>query len=184
VVLDQQGQVVAFLPNLSAQAVIVSISLSTQHFVPEQDRWLTVTTNGGATAGFNGVGNGGQALPNGYYHIQVRLSGGSVLDQPFYLEHQAWNGGTVAAMLPLHGDHALIAWNYSEAVNIKVGLYDLAGELVWVDHGVGMAGQIRWDLRTSSGRPVSSGIYLVKVDASSLDGSVEDVRMLKMAVLR
>jgi hypothetical protein len=68
-------------------------------------------------------------------------------------------------------------------VNISVGLYDLAGELVWSDHGVGMSGQLRWDLLTTGGRQVADGIYIVKASAGSLDGSVEDVRMLKLAVL-
>ena len=185
VVLDQMGHVVADLPALSSTASITGISLSTVHFVPEQDRLLLVTANGGGVSAFNGVGVGGVALPNGYYQVQVQLAGGTSYTQGFYLQHQAWNGGTVAAMLPPRGDHAIIEWNYSEAVNVKVDLYDVAGELVWVDHGNAVSsGQLRWNLTTSSGGPVASGIYIVKVDASSLDGSVEDVRMLMMAVLR
>lgn len=184
VVLDQMGHVVADLPALTSMGPITGISLSTVHFVPEQDRLLSVTANGGGVSAFNGVGVGGAALPNGYYQVQVQLANGTLYTQGFYLQHQAWNGGTVAAMLPPRGDHGIIAWNYSEAVNVNVNLYDVAGELVWVDHGVGVSGRLRWNLTTSSGSPVASGIYIVKVDASSLDGSVEDVRMLKMAVLR
>ena len=160
------------------------MSLSTTHFVPEQDRWLVVTGNTGGSASFNGVGSGGLQLPNGYYTVQVQLPGGGLIQRSFYLEHQAWNGGSLTARLPVRGDHALIMWNYAESVNVRIGLYDLAGELVWLDHGVGISGQIRWDLKTTGGSPVAQGIYLVKVDASSLDGSVEDVRILKMAVLR
>ena len=49
-----------------------------------------------------------------------------------------------------------IQWNYSEPVNVKAGFYDFAAS------------------------PLASGI----VAAKSLDASVEDVRMLKMAVFR
>ena len=184
VVLDPMGHVVANLPALSSLAPITGISLSTVHFVPEQDRWLTVSANGGGVSAFNGVGVGGAPLPNGYYLVQVQVVGGASFTQGFYLQHQAWNGTTVAAMLPPQGDHAIIAWNYPETVNIKVGLYDVAGELVWVGHGVGANGQLRWDLTTLSGGPVAQGLYVVTVNASSLDGAIEDARMLKMAVLR
>ena len=144
-----------------------------------------ISANGNAAifSKFNGVGPAG-VLPNGYYEIRATLSDGTVKDLFFYLEHKTWNGGVVQVSSSVHGGQAAVHWSYGEVVSVKVLFYDLAGELVWRDNAAGISGTLPWGLRSSSGRAVSDGIYLVKVDVSSLDGSVEDVHMLKLAVIR
>ncbi|HXB98200.1 MAG TPA: hypothetical protein VNZ54_09115, partial [bacterium] len=191
VVLDQQGNVVANLAPLHSGVPVTSLGLdtpsfsATNHFSPEQDRYLYVVGDNSPAVftKFNGVGPAG-VLPNGYYQVQAQLSNGSLVDLPFYLEHKNWNGGTVQVASSIHGSQAAVHWSYGEAVSVNVLFYDLAGELVWRDNGAGITGTLPWGLKSSSGRAVSDGIYLVKVDVSSLDGSVEDVHMLKLAVIR
>lgn len=181
----------ANLPTLHSGVPVNSLTLDnpsfvvTNQFVPEQDRYIYVVGDGNNAiyTKFNGVGPAG-VLPNGYYQVQAQLSDGSVVDLSFYLEHKTWNGGTVQVASSIHGSQAAVHWTYGEVVSVNVLFYDLAGELVWRDNGAGATGTLPWGLKSSSGRAVSDGIYLVKVDVSSLDGSVEDVHMLKLAVIR
>ncbi len=191
VVLDPQGNVVDTLPALQSGVPVTTLALNnpsfvvTNQFVPEQDRFLYVVGNGnpGTFIKFNGVGPAG-VLPNGFYQIQAVLSNGGTQTLSFYLEHKTWNGGIVQVASSIHGGQAAVHWSYGEVVSVKVLFYDLAGELVWRDNAAGISGTLPWGLKSSSGRAVSDGIYLVKVDVSSLDGSVEDVHMLKLAVIR
>jgi hypothetical protein len=191
VVLDPQGNIVANIPALQSGVPVNSLALNTPNFattnqfVPEQDRYLYIVGNGNRTtfSPFNGVGPAG-VLPNGFYQVQATLSNGRVQTLSFYLEHKSWNGGTVKVSSSIHGSQAAVQWSYGEVVTVNVLFYDLAGELVWRDNAAGTSGTLPWGLKSSSGRAVSDGIYLVKVDVSSLDGSVEDVHMLKLAVIR
>jgi hypothetical protein len=84
----------------------------------------------------------------------------------------------------LKSNFALLRWNYAEPVVIHFDIYNLAGELVWRMDGSGQMGQARWALNSASNQPVSGGVYLVKAHAVSADGAVEDIQILKLAVVR
>lgn len=183
-VLDQQRHVVADLGYYTSFGPVSSLTLDRIRFVPEQDRIMYGTDNNGGTLSWNGAGSGNSSLPNGYYRIQVQSPGGPQVEAQVYLEHQAWQAGSVAVSL-LKGDtQARIRWNYSEYVLLRFDLYNLAGELVWQARAEGPAGEVDWALSSASGAPTAGGIYILKSLASSVDGAVDDLRIIKLAVVR
>ncbi len=183
-VLDQQRNVVADLGIYYSQGAISALSLDLTRFVPELYRQLVGRDDRGGTVRWNGASDSGQPAPNGYYRLQVQSGAGGVLEAEFYLEHQPWSAGRVLVGLLPRASEARIVWNYSESVSMKFSLYNLAGELVWQARGVGSQGDLRWGLRSASGEEVSNGIYLLHCVASSLDGALEDEKVIKLAVVR
>lgn len=182
-ILDQQRRTVADLGTYSSPLVPVAIQLERQRFVPEQDRRMLIG-HGGYGIQFTGASGSGEPLPNGYYRAQLVLEDGTKLEAAFYLEHAAWEGGQVAVILPPRATEAWIAWNYPETVEIRFDLYNLAGELIWMGKASAQMGKIRWAMSSTSGQPVSGGVYLLRVRARSQDGSLEDEQVKKLAVVR
>ena len=183
-ILDQQRRVVADLGTYLAAGVISGAILPSGRFVPELDRVFLIRDNLGTGLGFRGTSSDGQPLPNGFYRVIVQQGSGAAIEVTFYLEHQAWNGGDVIAVLPPRASEALFRWNYGEVVNIRFDLYNLPGELVWQGRATAQSGDLHYALQSTSGQPIAAGIYVLKVQASSLDGAVDDLRFFKLAVVR
>jgi hypothetical protein len=183
-ILNQAGTVVADLGSFNVAAGVNGVSVALSHFVPEIDRTEPILAGSGPSIAFHGVDSGGAQLANGYYRVQLKTSTGATYFTAFYLQHQNWSGGSVIAALPLRGQEAVLAWNYPETVKISFDIYNLAGELVWQARAQAQIGQMRWPLRSASSQPVSGGIYLVKVRAVTLDGAADELRLLKLAVVR
>jgi hypothetical protein len=186
VILDQQNNVVANLGTQSEPNVVTTVTLNHSNFIPEVNVTLGIAPGPmGGLISFNGVGSNGQPLPNGYYTVQLQSAGGQVVDATFYLDHQAWNDGRVIVVAPPHASAAAILWNYGQAVDVKVEIFDLASEQVWKGSAADQAGgRIDWGLISASGRPAANGIYIMKFEADSLDGSLQDIRFVKIAVVR
>ncbi len=73
-----------------------------------------------------------------------------------------------------------IRYYLSEAAQVKIKIYDLAGDLVTEMVGTGYpqtANEIRWDLHS-----VQSGIYLARIEAKT--SQKHDVRIIKIAVVK
>lgn len=183
-ILDQQRHVVADLGTYLSNGIVTALNVDLSRFVPEQDGQLTGRDDQGGSLVWTGAGSGGTSLPNGYYRLQVQAPGGGTVEAEFYLIHQAWKAGTVAVSLLPRAREARIRWNYSEPVHIRFDLYNLAGELVWQDRGEGSSGEVRWGLTSASGGDAADGIYLLKCAASSLSGAVDDLNVVKLAVVR
>lgn len=183
-ILDQARRVVAEAGTYMAGGMVSSLTLSTERFIPELHRQLVATDNFGTTFVWTGAGDGGRSLPNGFYRFILLPAGGSEVEADFYLEHKPWNAGQVVVVLPPGAPEAIVIWAYSEAVNLRFDLYNLAGERVWQHRATGATGQWRWPLQSTAGQSVANGVYLLKCQASSLDGSVDDFRIIKLAVAR
>ena len=183
-ILDQQRRLVADLGAYLAPGVISSILLNATHFVPELSRTLVIRDDLGTSIGFHGTSSDGQPLPDGFYRVLVKQGSSPAIEVTFYLEHQPWSSGSVVVVLAPKASSATICWSYGEAVNLRFDLYNLAGELVWQSRVTGQTGRLAYPLLSSSGLPIAGGIYILKAQASSLDGSVDDLRIVKMAVVR
>lgn len=77
-------------------------------------------------------------------------------------------------------NYTFIRYYLSEAAQVKIQIYDLAGDLVTEMVGTGYpqtANEIRWDLQS-----VQSGIYLARIEAKN--SSKHEVRIIKIAVVK
>jgi hypothetical protein len=176
---------VAHLGLFYLPAGVQGAFVSLDHFVPERDRTLLIDGGTGGGIPFHGVDDGGGPLSNGYYRVELKVVGGPTFETAFYIEHQAWPGGAVVAVLPPRGTQATFYWNYPEAVTIQFDVYNLAGELVWQNGGNhGQIGRVPWNLQSSGGHGIAGGVYVIKARALTDDGAAEDIRILKLAVTR
>lgn len=183
-ILDQQRRVVADLGSYLALGSINGVTVNHGRFAPEIDRVLAIRDNLGSGIDFRGTASDGQPLPNGFYRVVVEQGNGLAFEATFYIEHQAWNAGSVIVMAPPKSSEAVIRWAYPEPVNIRFDLYNLAGELVWQGRALGQGGDLHYGLYSTSGRQIANGIYVLRVQASSIDGSVDDLRVVKLVVVR
>lgn len=77
-------------------------------------------------------------------------------------------------------NYTFIRYFLSEAAQVKIKIYDLAGDLVTEMDGTGYpqtANEIRWDLQS-----VQSGIYLARIEAKNSKN--HEVRIIKIAVVK
>ncbi len=185
--LDQNLNVVARVSSYVSLGALSSFTLSQSTFIPETHLNLGVTDSLGQASLWNGKGlDGLSALPNGYYRMRLVQTGLPPIDQHFWIEHGDWNGGSVAVLgSPAKaGQDPSLHYGFQEAVYFNARVYNLAGELVSQSSEVGVQGNIQLKLRTPSGQPVSSGIYLVEVRALTVLGGLEFIKYLKVAVVR
>jgi flagellar hook assembly protein FlgD len=67
---------------------------------------------------------------------------------------------------------------------VEVRIYNIAGELVHRGSASGMARSYRWDLRNRSGTMVTSGLYVVVLEANDPARGAKDRAIMKLAVSR
>ena len=186
-VLDANLNVVAHLTLSGGSGTVNSITLSKPIFIPEVDRNLGVRADQGAQGSWNGLGlDNSSALPNGYYHIHVTQPGQAAIDVAFLIQHQDYNGGNIVALNgAIHsGTDLKLAYAYPEQVQLGVRVYNSAGELVSQASGAGTVGAIQLSLRSASGMQVAAGVYLIQVRGVTVNGGVEFLKLLKVAVVR
>ncbi len=149
----------------------------------------------------NASGEYGLQLPEGIYSVTasaangyiaqtvegVSVTGDQVTVQDFVLAAVAAADGAVPAIpTGLTGIRpnpfklqAEISYSLKEAMPARLAVYDLRGRKVRELAGGELAGgehRCVWDGRDGAGRPVSSGVYLLKLEA----GSYRDVRKLML----
>jgi flagellar hook assembly protein FlgD len=77
----------------------------------------------------------------------------------------------------------IIEWYRSYPGEIKIKIYNISGELVYETKGNLNNKYIKWDLNTKNGMPVSSGLYIIVLQAKKITGE-EELSIIKSAVIR
>jgi hypothetical protein len=185
-ILDANLNVVGHVLLYGGSGSVGSISLSGTTFSPELGP-LTVSGDQGAQGQWNGTGLDNRTqLPNGFYHLRLVQGGRAALDAPFWIKHQDYAGGNLVALTGgLAGGATLgLGYNYPEAVQLEVRVYNLAGELVSQGSAVGLSGVVTIYYRSAGGLPIAAGIYLIQVRGTTVNGGAEFLKLLKVAVTR
>ena len=72
-------------------------------------------------------------------------------------------------------------------LNVKLEVFDFAGRILWTHtetgSSTGNSYRVNWNLTTTSGQPLSSGIYLYRATISSPSGGSESTKARKIAVI-
>jgi len=77
----------------------------------------------------------------------------------------------------------VIEWYMKSAGEIKIKIYNIAGELVNEIKGDLNSKYIKWKLNTSKGSPVSSGLYIIVLQAKKTTGEIE-TKIIKSSVIK
>jgi hypothetical protein len=164
------------------------MSLSQSTFVPETQRNLIFVDNFGYQSSWPGTGiDGLSLLPNGFYQVHVVQAAKPDLILSFWIKHDdAVSFGTVILEnnpVPV-GTDLVLHYYYSESMEIHARVYNIAGELICQASGVGITGSLPVGFRSSSGKAVSAGVYIIDVRAFTVNGHIESDKVLKAAVVR
>jgi hypothetical protein len=147
---------------------------------------VTITTGavGSPTVVWDGLNDAGQPVAAGLYDIKVTKTLPGAADTQYSAWVQVLKAagspldGLVAGPNPLRGPAAALTLklpNLSPQGQVKVGLYTLAGELVYGNSMIG--GTLVLPMHD-----MANGIYLLAVDAQ--DGAVSQRKVMKIAVVR
>ncbi|MBL7961653.1 T9SS type A sorting domain-containing protein, partial [bacterium] len=83
---------------------------------------------------------------------------------------------------PVHGGFTTIRYFLTEPANVKIHIFDMAGDLVQTLSGSGITqtdNEVKWNLKK-----IQSGVYLAKITAKSTVSSKKVTRTVKIAVTK
>jgi hypothetical protein len=186
-IFNSAGELVQYFPlsTYSAQ----DLSLSSESFVPGAGKpGLTISwgSEPGDSVQWNGLNTSGVQVASGVYRVELTSQGpGSstvtlkafvqVLDAAADLL-----GGSVVAPNPLVGGRTLYisAPGLQASDSLKIGFYDLAGQLVVQAYGEGPSQEL------AVPNDVSGGVYLLVLEARSAETGAFERKVCKVALVR
>ena len=151
---------------------------------------VTVLLTDGTRLAWDGKDESGRNAPNGIYHVRVTAiqpdGRMKVSIETFTLTRPYERLVEEAVLVPNPAREA--AWIgfrlASMSSEVEVRIYNIAGELVHRGSASGMARSYRWDLRNRSGIMVTSGLYVVVLEANDPARGAKDRAIMKLAVSR
>jgi hypothetical protein len=81
------------------------------------------------------------------------------------------------------GGEIKIVWKGQGEGEVKIYVYNTAGELIKRLEGRIEAGEKVWDLRTAKGKPAAEGMYLCVIEAKNKEGYT-DREKIKIAIVK
>jgi uncharacterized repeat protein (TIGR01451 family) len=189
-VYDPTGRLVRVVGSLMAAAAEGSIGLADGSDVarPGEGDPVRFRLSDGTVVSWDGLDSGGNPAPNGSYTVRA------VSRLPDGREKAVWAGFTLfrpykslivnAILVP--NPATSVAWVgfslASTTAEVRVRVYNVAGELIVEGLLPGTARAFRWDLRNRQGVRVADGLYVIAVEAADAATGRRDRRILKLAV--
>ncbi len=155
-------------------------------------------SDGGEHMTWDGKTYEGNLVSSGVYEVQVEVNDGagysviasktvniinSVSEAEVLGEEVKAYPNPVVVTENNAGAKITIAWENVAQGTVKVKIYNMAGELVRVLNGDLISQQIEWDLKTGGGEGVSSGMYIILIEALKETGEAEK-RVIKSVVIK
>ncbi|HVM33000.1 MAG TPA: hypothetical protein VMU88_07685, partial [bacterium] len=192
-VYNEAGEIVAHLLTQVTDATgsaLTGVSLSSDVVEPNgpgPDNQVVVRdSHGQVLAVWNGCNDQGQALASGTYFIEVddqEGAGGNanITQSVAVLSPGTGHGGVILAKpnVATSGSPLVVfADDDSTNVTLRVGIYDVAGELVQSILGGPGANQASWD---TTGK--ASGVYFARIKSLDSSNHIRDQKTLRILVL-
>jgi flagellar hook assembly protein FlgD len=192
-VYNEAGEIINHLVTTVTDisgAALTGVTISSNVLSPGSgsNNQIILTDNAGnVLATWNGTNDGGQPVNTGTYYIEVHdeegNNGGSEITQTVVVLGPAGGApGTIRAVPNLLGANqtsVLFTDNDTTQVTLRVGIYDVAGELVRPLVGAPGTNQATWD---TSG--IASGLYFARVSALDANNHSRGGKVLKVILLR
>jgi flagellar hook assembly protein FlgD len=140
---------------------------------------------------WDGRNSKGEIVSNGTYEIQVvtRTSEGKLkyASKTVIILNEATEEiikEVKAIPNPVYrGGEIKIAWKGQGEGEVKIYVYNTAGELIKRLEGRIEAGEKVWDLRTAEGKPAAEGMYVCVIEAKNKEGYT-DREKIKIAIIK
>ncbi len=196
-IYNSAGELVRRLQSPDLTGASISLTMDDVVQVGKNSAPINIGYAAGSTISWDGLNSQGRTVDSGVYEIRVELKTGqslSVMASKSVTVLNMGAGGIIAdeKIYPnpviVAGDTAspfvTIKWQTASAGPAKIQIYTITGELVKsIDTTIaaGMAG-IQWNLKSASGDPAASGMYVVIIHLKKNSGESE-VKKLKLAVV-
>lgn len=194
-IYNSAGEVVRVIESPNTPGTIVSLGVNDVVAVGKGNNDVEVEYAPGQIIKWDGNNSDGRTVDSGVYEMKVEIStadgykitasksvtvlnagkagvisGEKISPNPIVLE--SGNSGKVA-----------IQWIPSGPGRMTVTIYNSTGELIRKTVMGLVPSSFDWDLKTVGGQPVTSGVYVVVLQAKRDTGEM-DVKVMKMAVLK
>jgi flagellar hook assembly protein FlgD len=147
---------------------------------------LVITLGGAGEVTWDGRDSSGNVVANGEYLVEVRVAvdgDETLITRTVTVLHGelALIGEVVVSPNPvLGGESVMISVGGPEVAEIRVGIYNISGELVRKLSSAGKS--VSWDLQ-AGGQQAAAGVYVGVVSAIDSGGAV-DQKLVRIVVLR
>lgn len=197
-IYNSAGELVRRLQVNNVANTNVSLAVDDVIQVGKNSPAINIEYAPGAGIAWDGLNSGGRTVDSGVYEIQVEIkteqgfqvmasksvtilnagSSGIITDVKIYPNPAIITDGTAGAGVT-------IKWLTASQGQADIKIYNMAGEMVksiTASVGAGMPG-IVWDLKSSGGEEVSSGLYVVVIYIKK-DSGESEIKKVKMSVMK
>ena len=195
-IYNSAGELVRRLQVNNVANTNVSLAVDDVIQVGKNSGVINIEYAPGASIAWDGLNSEGRTVESGVYEMQVEVKtaqGFQIMATKSVTILNAGSNGIISdikiypnpAIVSDATAGATIKWLTGESGQADIKIYNMAGEMVRgisTSIGAGMSGII-WDLKSSGGDEVSSGLYVVVIYVKK-DSGESEIKKIKMAVMK
>ncbi len=193
-IFNSAGELVRRIENSYLPLGAVKLSVDDVLYVGDKSQSIDINYAEGQKIEWDGLNSQGEVVSTGIYEIQIEIKTDqgykvvasktvSVISakktelfknikaypNPYYIKGE--NAGKVT-----------VAWENINSGNVIIRVYNISGELIRKVDGDLSKGKIEWDLKTSTGQMVASGLYIIIVEGKKINGEKE-IQKIKLTII-
>jgi flagellar hook assembly protein FlgD len=194
------GELVAGIEKREGIMELLDINLIKDIIYIGEGGGYEFNVGGSNIVNWDGKTGEGKRIANGIYEIQVKIKTKSGVEKIASKtvtimvidgENVLGEGGTKGypkvypnPILVIEEDSGqVIEWEKAYPGEIRIRIYNISGELIKEIRGDLNNKKVKWDMKTKNGEPVSSGLYIIVLEARKKTGERE-LRIIKSSVIR
>ena len=194
-IYNSAGELVRTIESSNIPGTSISLGVSDVVLVGKGSSDVQVEYAPGQVIIWDGNNSDGRTVDSGVYEMKVEIStsdgykvvasksvtvlnagkAGVISEEKVYPNPLVIAGGAIGK--------ATIAWTPTGTGRMTISIYNTAGELIRKTETGLLPSVFEWDLKTVSGQPVTSGIYVVVLQAKKDTGETDN-KILKLSVTK
>ena len=194
-IYNSAGELVRTIYSPNPPGNNISLGVSDVVLVGKDNAAVQVEYAPGQIISWDGNNSDGRTVDSGVYEMKVEIataSGYQVVATKSVTVLNAGKAGVISGekifpnpVVFANGGtaSATIQWAAAGQGRMTVTIYNMAGELVRKFDTSLVPSQLSWDMTTGSGQPVTSGLYVIVMQAKKNTGEIE-IKVMKMSVLK
>ncbi len=193
-IYNSAGELVRRIENYYLPLGSVKLNIDDVLYVGKNSDSIDINYADGQKIEWDGLNSHGVIVSTGIYEIQIEvkteqgykviasktvsiisqvvddiLKNIKIYPNPYYIKGE--NTGKIT-----------MKWENLNSGNVDIKIYNLAGELIRKLHTTLESGKAEWDLKTSTGQMVVSGLYIIVVEGKKITGERE-IKSIKLTII-
>jgi len=194
-IYNSAGELVNRIEVPKADSTVLNLSVADVIFLGKEGYSIPIGYAPGKVLYWDGKNMAGRIVGSGVYEIELDIKTADgyriIAAKSVTVFKQASDG--VMGRLKVYPNpnviergkpgKAVIAWENSASGKVSIKVYNVYGEMITRITASLASGSAEWDMKTSSGNVISSGLYALVIEAVR-DGGETEVRIEKMTIIR